>query len=155
MSVGLTLVNQGENSVCAAFKNFFFFWICLFLWLRQVFVPACGLPLVVVSRGCSSQWSACFSLPWLLSLRSTGSRCSSLVAPRPVYQGSNSCPLHWQVIFFNWRIIALHRCVRFCPRSPWISLSPGTPVPSLLSLFPTSHPSRLAPSTWFELPVSW
>ena len=23
MSVGLTLVNQGENSVCAAFKNFF------------------------------------------------------------------------------------------------------------------------------------
>ena len=24
MSVGLTLVNQGENSVCVAFKNFFF-----------------------------------------------------------------------------------------------------------------------------------
>ena len=48
--------------------------IFFFFWVRWVFVTACGLSLVVVSRGCSSLWCASFSLWWLLLLRSTGSR---------------------------------------------------------------------------------
>ena len=78
----------------------FFFKIYLFIyfyfWLRWVFVAACGLSLVAVSRGYSSLQCAGFSLRWLLLLQSTGSRLAgsraqaqylgrtSLVAPRHV-----------------------------------------------------------------------
>lgn len=56
-----------------------FFWI----W---VFVAALRLPLVALSRGFSLLWRAGFSLLWLLSVQSTGSRCS----------GFNSCgPWAW------------------------------------------------------------
>ena len=53
----------------------FFKKINLFIyWLRWVFVAACGLSLVVLSRGYSLLRCAGFSLWWLLLLRSTGSR---------------------------------------------------------------------------------
>ena len=45
-----------------------------YFWLRWVFVTACGLSLVVASRGYSSLRCAGFSLQWLLLLRSMGSR---------------------------------------------------------------------------------
>ena len=49
-------------------------------------------------------------------------------------------------LFFNWGVIALQYCVRFCHTSKWISHR-YTYVPSLLNLPPTpSHPSRLKPS---------
>ena len=51
------------------FKNKF-----IYLWLRWVFVAACGLSLVAASGGYSSLWCAGFSLRWLLLLQSTGSR---------------------------------------------------------------------------------
>ena len=67
------------------FKVFFFlFFVALGLflnflkfgfWLHWVFVAARGLSLVAASGGYSSLWCAGFSLPWLLLLRSTGSRC--------------------------------------------------------------------------------
>ena len=39
-----------------------------------MFAAACGLSLVVASRGYSLLWCAGFSLQWLLLLQSTGSR---------------------------------------------------------------------------------
>ena len=47
----------------------------MYFWLHWVFVAACGLSLVVESRGYSSLWCAGFSLGWLLLLQSMGSRC--------------------------------------------------------------------------------
>ena len=105
--------------------SFFFFLINLFIlfiyfWLRWVFVAARGLSLVAASRGYSSLWCAGFSLRWLLLLQSTGSRragsvvvacglwsagsvvpahgpsCSAACGIFPD-QGSNPCPLRWQV----------------------------------------------------------
>ena len=46
----------------------------IYFWLRWVFIAACGLSVVVVSRGYSLLWCAAFSLQWLLLLWSTGSR---------------------------------------------------------------------------------
>ena len=60
-----------------SFFSFFFFNFYLFIylfWLRWVFVAAHGLSLVAVSGGYSSLWCVGFSLRWLLSLQSTGSR---------------------------------------------------------------------------------
>ena len=50
--------------------------VCLvfYFWLRWVFVAALRLSRVAGSGGCSSLWCAGFSLRWLLSSRSTGSR---------------------------------------------------------------------------------
>ena len=48
-------------------------------------------------------------------------------------------------LFFNWRVIALQNFVIFCQTSTWISHR-YTYVPSLKSLPPTSHPSRLLQS---------
>ena len=60
-------------------KSFHFlkylFILFIYFWLHWVFVAACGLSLVAVSRGYSSLQCAGFSLRWLLLLRSTGSRC--------------------------------------------------------------------------------
>ena len=84
----------------------FLFSIIIF-WLCWVFVAVHGLSLVVASRGCSSLWCAGFSLRWLLSLQSMGSRrVSSVVVVHGLgcsmacgiflAQGSNPCPPHWQ-----------------------------------------------------------
>ena len=61
------------------FRSFFIFYLFIYLfiyfWLPWVFIVVCGLSLVEVSGGYSSLWGVGFSLPWLLLLRSTGSRC--------------------------------------------------------------------------------
>ena len=49
--------------------------------------------------------------------------------------------LYKQIFTFKRRIIALQCCVGFCHTATWISHR-YTHVPSLLSLPPTSHPSR-------------
>ena len=61
-----------------------------------------------------------------------------------------------QLIFFNWRIIALQYCVGSCHTPTWISHR-YTYVPSLLNLPPPSlsHPSRLSQSTGSELPTPY
>ena len=61
------------------FLFFFFlrFIYCVF-WLWWVFIAACRLSLVVVSRGCSLLPFSGFSLWWLLLLQSTGSRHGGL-----------------------------------------------------------------------------
>ena len=53
-------------------KNILF--IIIFFWLRWVFVAVRRFSLVAASGGYSSLWCTCFSLQWLLLLRSTGSR---------------------------------------------------------------------------------
>ena len=58
------------------FNKFIYLFICIYFWLRWVFVAAHGLSLVVVSGGYSSMWCTGFSLQWLLLLQSTGSRCT-------------------------------------------------------------------------------
>ena len=95
---------------------FFFFrktflkiiYLFIYLWLCWVFVSVWGLSLVVASGGHYSSQCTGLSLSRLLSLRSTGSRragsvvvahgpsCSAACGILPD-QGSNPCPLHWQV----------------------------------------------------------
>ena len=59
------------------FKNKFIYLFYLFyFWLCWVFVAVLWLSLVAESRGCSLLRCAGFSLRWLLSLWSTGCRCS-------------------------------------------------------------------------------
>ena len=58
-----------------------FIYLFIYFWLCWVFVAARGLFLVVARGGYSSVRCVGFSLPWLLSLRSTGSR----------YTGFSSC----------------------------------------------------------------
>ena len=53
-----------------------FIYLFTYLWLHWVFIAACGLSLVVASRGYSSLQCVGFSLWWLLLLRGTGSRCA-------------------------------------------------------------------------------
>ena len=101
-------------------------YLFIYLWLRWVFVAACGLSLVAASGGYPSLRCAGFSLWWLLSLLSMGSRrmgfsscgtwvvvahglqsagsvvvahglsCSAACGIVPD-QGLNPCPLQWQV----------------------------------------------------------
>ena len=95
--------------------------IFIYFWLGWIFVAVHGLSLVVASGGFSSLQCAGFSLWWLLLLRSTDSRyasfsscglralgvrasvvvvhglsCSAACGILPD-QGSNPCPLLWQV----------------------------------------------------------
>ena len=88
---------------------FFGFYLFIYLYLCWVFVSARGLSLVAPSGGHSSSRCAGLSLSRPLLLRSSGSRCAGsvvVVAHRPSCsaacgifpdQGSNLCPLHWQV----------------------------------------------------------
>ena len=88
------------------FLNLFILFINF--WLRWVFIAARGLSLVAARGDYSSLWCAGFSLQWLLLLWSAGSRhvgsvvvahglsCSVACGIFPD-QGSNPCPLHWQV----------------------------------------------------------
>ena len=88
------------------FLNFIYLFI--YFWLCWVLVSVRGLPLVAASGGHSSSQCAGLSLSRPLLLRSTGSRRagSAIVAHGPSCfaacgilpgQGSNPCPLHWQV----------------------------------------------------------
>ena len=65
-----------EANLPLFFLSFFKFIYLSFIyfWLRWVFVAARRLSLVAVSGGYSLLQCACFSLQWLLLLRSTGSR---------------------------------------------------------------------------------
>ena len=90
------------------FLNFGFIYLFIYLWLCWVFVSVRGLSLVAASGGHSSSQCAGLSLSRPLLLRSTGSRrtgsvivahgpsCSAACGIFPD-QGSNPCPLHWQV----------------------------------------------------------
>ena len=89
---------------CFVFNLFNLF----YFWLRWVFIAVRGLSLVAASGGYSSLRCTGFSLRCLLLLRSTGSRHAGSVvvahglscsAARGIFpdQGSNTCPLHWQV----------------------------------------------------------
>ena len=85
-----------------------FIYLFIYLWLCWVFVSVRGLSLVASSWGHSSSRCAGLSLSRPLLLRSTGSRragsvvvahgpsCSAACGIFPD-QGSNPCPLHWQV----------------------------------------------------------
>ena len=50
-------------------------YVCMYFWLRWVFVAVRGLSLVAASGVYSSLQCVGLSLRWLLLLRSTGSRC--------------------------------------------------------------------------------
>ena len=91
----------------------FFKFYLFYFWLHWVFVAAHGLSLGAASGAYSSLWCAGFSLRWLLLLWLlllwlAGSRAqASVVAVHGLScsaacgifpdQGSNPCPLHWQV----------------------------------------------------------
>ena len=60
-----------DTSLLKKKKNYYLF---IYFWPCWVFVAARGLSLVAASGGYSSLQCAGFSLPWLLSLWSTGSR---------------------------------------------------------------------------------
>ena len=106
--------NTYKNQITFLTFHFFFFLINLFIylfiyfWLCWVFVSVRGLSPVAASGGLSSSRCAGLSLSWPLPLWSTSSRraCSVVVAHGPSRsaacgifpdQGSNPCPLHWQV----------------------------------------------------------
>ena len=84
------------------------FYLFIYFWLCWVFVSVRGLSLVAASGGHSSSRCTGLSLSRPLLLWSTGSRRagSAIVAHGPSCsaacgifpdQGSNPCPLHWQV----------------------------------------------------------
>ena len=90
------------------FPFIFIIYLFIYLWLCWVFVSVRGLSLVVASGGHASLRCVGLSLSRSLLLWSTGSRCAGSVvvvhgpscsAACGIFpdQGSNSCPLHWQV----------------------------------------------------------
>ena len=95
--------------MCIFFKQIILkIYLFIYFWLCWVFVSVRGLSLVAASGGPSSSRCAGLSLSRPLLLRSTGSRRASsvVVAHGPSCsaacgifpdQGSNPCPLHWQV----------------------------------------------------------
>ena len=90
------------------FFNFIYLFIYSFMAVLGLRLPARAFSLVVASGGHSSSRCAGLSLSQPLLLRSTGSRragsvivahgpsCSTACGILPD-QGSNPCPLHWQV----------------------------------------------------------
>ena len=66
-------------------KIFFYLYLFIYIfyfWLRQVFIAACRLSLVVVSGGYFSLWCTGFSLQWflLLGAQALGMQASVVVA---------------------------------------------------------------------------
>ena len=60
-----------------------------------------------------------------------------------------------KLLFFNWRIIALQRCVHFCHTSTWIRHR-YTYIPSLLKLSPIFFPAlQIDTEPLFEFPESY
>ena len=97
-----------HSMVLASTDDSFSFFFFFNFWLCWVFVSVRGHSLVAASGGHSSSRCTGLSLLWPLLLRSTGSRragsvvvahgpnCSAACGIFPD-QGSNPCPLHWQV----------------------------------------------------------
>ena len=81
----MIIKNVPPQILQAQVTHFLFFFF--FFWLRWLFIAACWLSLVAMSRGYSSLRFEGFSLGWLLLLRSTASRCASVV----VACGLSSC----------------------------------------------------------------
>ena len=104
----LALSVTGNRDLLNLFIFLKIHFIYLFIWLCWVFVSVRGLSLVATSGGHSSSQCAGLSLSRPLLLQSTGSRrtgsvvvahgpsCSAACGIFPD-QGSNPCPLHWQV----------------------------------------------------------
>ena len=80
------------------------YFICVYFWLRWVFVAACRLSLVAVSRGYSSLQCTGFSLQWLLLLQSMGSRCVgfSSCGSRSLERRLSSCGARAQLLRSMW-----------------------------------------------------
>ena len=74
MVLGKLDIHMQKNEIGPLSFFKFLFTLFVYFWLRWVFVAACGLFLVVASRGYSSLWCAGQSLWWLLLLQSMGSR---------------------------------------------------------------------------------
>ena len=103
-------ISISPYSLTTASLYFFIFLIMIFknkfiyLLLRCVFIAARGLSLVAASGGYSSLWCAGFSLRWLLSFRSTGSRrvgfssCGSWALERRL----SSCGAQAQLLRSMW-----------------------------------------------------
>ena len=115
----MLIQHRGMGIPCHLLRRAFLC-ICLFS-LHWVFVAALRLPLGAAGRGCSLLRPTGFSLQWPPSLWSTGSRCTGFhscslqalehldfsscgtgtwfLMARGIFpgQGSNPCPLHWQV----------------------------------------------------------
>ena len=99
-----------ETPISTIRRCIFFFTILLIYVYFGCAKPSCCAQTL---SSCGEQARLCsrcgFSLRWLLSLQSTGSRVyrlDSCGAPayvplgmRVLYQGLNPCPLHWQVDF--------------------------------------------------------
>ena len=66
-----SLFHINDSVLYTLFKKINLF---IYFWLHWVFIAVRGLSLVVASRGYCSLQCVGFSLQWLLSLRSTGSR---------------------------------------------------------------------------------
>ena len=77
---------------CTFFFINLFIYLCIYFWLRWVFIAAHGLSLVAASGGHSSLWCTCLSLQWLLLLQSTGSR----------HAGFSSCGAWAQLLHGMW-----------------------------------------------------
>ena len=89
---------------CFLYLVYLFIYLFIYLWLHWVFVAACGLTLVTVSRGYSSLWCTGFSLRWLLLLRSTGSRRAgfSSCGSRALQRRLSSCGARAQLLRSMW-----------------------------------------------------
>ena len=124
-----------------SFNFFLIFILFIYFWLHWAFVAARGLSLVAVSGGYSLLRCTCFSLRWLLLLRSTGSSRVgfSSVAHRLSSCGSqalecriSSCGARDYLLCGMWD---LHR-QGIEPVSPALAgrflstVPPGKPIPS-------------------------
>ena len=84
------------------------FILLIYFWLHWVFVVACGLSLAVASGGYSLLRCLCFSLWWLLLLRSTGSRCTgfSSCGSRALKSRLSSCGARAKLLHGMWDLPA-------------------------------------------------
>ena len=96
--------------------------------------------------------------PWASPGKNTGVGCLCHLQGIFPTQGSNPGLLYCRRIlfFFNWRIITLQYCDRFCHIATWISHRCSCVPPSWTTLPPPSppHPSGFSQSTSFECPAS-
>ena len=91
--------------MCARRILFLKKYLCIYLFLALLGLLCCvDFSLLAVSRGSSSLKCAGFSLPWLLLLRSTGSRAQGLCScgSRALEHRLNSCGTGTQLLCGMW-----------------------------------------------------
>ena len=141
-------INHKVIEIFSLLFHFLTSYLSIYFWLCPVFIA--GLSVVAANKGpCSfhagtSHWDVFFSCGAQVSVVVTFRLSCSVACGIFLNQGSNSCPVLWQVgsfffFFFNWRIISLQHCLDFCHTSTCIDHR-YTYIPSLLNLPPTSHP---------------